>query len=234
MSDGERSASAQDEPLQRLDPDRAARADGVTRPRTVRPVIDPRPYRWALGAFGIAVVIVVSVVLFLTRGIGTVGVPPGHRLHNFAAPLATSNLLGNANFAKPCQLAYLGPRTVNTCLLTRRAPLVLAFFVTGSSACIREVDTLQRVARQFTHTPVRFAAVAVRASKGQTASLVRGHGWTLPVAYDADGEVGSVYSIEICPLLELAYRGGVVKYRLIGDRWLEPSALAAKVRALAG
>jgi hypothetical protein len=54
------------------------------------------------------------------------------------------------------------------------------------------------------------------------------------VAYDLDGTVGALYSVEICPLLELAYRGAVVKYRLIGDRWLQPSALAAKVRALAG
>jgi hypothetical protein len=217
-----------------LDPDRAAQEASSTRPPTVPLAIDTRPYRWAIGVFGIAAVIVISVVLFLTRGVGTVGVAPGHRLHYFAAPLATSDLAGNANLAKPCRLGYLGARTVNTCLLSRRAPLVLAFFVTGSSACVREVDTLQKVSRQFAHSPVRFAAVAVRASRNETARLVRGHHWTLPVAYDLDGEVGAVYSVEICPLLELADRGGVVKYRLIGDRWLKPSALAAKVGALAG
>jgi hypothetical protein len=196
--------------------------------------IDTRPYRWAIGAFGLGLAVVISVVLFLTRGVATVGVPAGHHLHNFAAPLATSNLNGNANLAKPCSLGYLGSRALNTCLLTRRAPLVLAFFVTGSSACVREVNTLQKVSKQFARTGVRFGAVGVRASRSQTARLVRAHHWTLPVAYDLDGTVGSVYSVEICPLLELAYRGGVVKYRLIGDRWLQPSALAAKVRALAG
>ncbi len=237
----------------RLDPDRAAsaaqsaaeaRAATASRrepseapgPRAgkVGPVIDTRPYRWAIGALGLGIVVVVSVILFLTRGLGTVGVAPGQRLHDFAAPVATSNLVGNANLAKPCRLGYLGSRAVNTCLLTRRTPLVLAFFVTGSSSCVREVDTLQKVSRRFAHARVAFAAVAVHASKSQTARLVRSHHWTVPVAYDLDGSVGSIYSVEICPLLELAHRGGVVKYRLIGNRWLEPSALAAKVQALAG
>lgn len=216
----------------RLDPDRAALAAGRAGPRTVPPAIDTRPYRWAIGAFGLGLVVVISVVLFLTHGVGTVGVPPGQRLHNFAAPLATSSLVGNANFAKPCRLGYLGKETVNTCLITRRTPLALAFFVTDSSACVREVDAVQRVSGEFARRAVAFAAVAVHASRSQTARLVHAHRWTVPVAYDLDGAVGAVYSAEICPLLELAYRGGVVKYRLIGDRWLQASALAAKIRAL--
>lgn len=258
MSSGELQEPSREEDAvrHRLDPDRAASAAQASaaeataaegsaaegkpvepperRPGTVAPAIDTRPYRWAIGALGLVIVVVVSVVLFLTRGLGTVGVPPGQRLHDFAAPVATSNLLGNANLAKPCRLGYLGSRAVNTCLLARRAPLVLAFFVTGSSSCVREVDTLQKVSKRFAHAGVAFAAVAVRASKSQTASLVRSHHWTVPVAYDLDGAVGAIYSVEICPLLELAHRGGEVKYRLIGTRWLDPSALAAKVRALAG
>jgi hypothetical protein len=213
-----------------------AQRPGVGRRRRapVRQAIDTRPYRWAIGAFGLGLAIVISVVLFLSRGVGTVGVPPGHRLHNFAAPVATSRLNGNANLSKPCRLGYLGSRAVNTCLLTRHRPLVLAFFVTGSSSCVRQVDTLEKVSRQFAGGAVGFAAVAVRASRSQTARLVRSHHWTVPVAYDLDGAVGALYSVEICPLLELAYRGGVVRYRLIGNRWLQPSALAAKVRALTG
>lgn len=227
----ERPASEEDTPF-RLDPDRAAVDARRAQPRTVPPAIDTRPYRWAIGVFGLGLVVVISVVLFLTRGVGTVGVPPGHRLHNFAAPVATSNLVGSANFGKPCKLGYLGERAVNTCLLTRRGPLVLAFFVTGSGACVREVDTVQKVSKEFARTGVGFAAVAVRGSRSQTARLVRARKWSIPVAYDLGGAVGAAYSVEICPLLELAYRGGVVKYRLIGDRWLQPPALAAKVRAL--
>jgi AhpC/TSA family len=219
--------------VQRLDPDRAAvPASSATAPPP--PAIDTKPYRWAIGAFGFGLAVVISVVLFLTRSMGTVGVAPGQRLHNFAAPVATSNLIGDANFSKPCQLGYFGNRAVNTCLLARHSSLVLAFFVTGSDPCVHQVDALQRVSRQFSSSPVAFAAVAVSASKAETAKLVRSHHWTISVAYDRDGSVGSVYGVAICPLVELVNPGGVVKYRLIGERWLRPSALAAKVRALLG
>ncbi len=218
----------------RLDPDRAAARASARRASAPTPAIDTRPYRRAIGAFAFALVVVISVVLFLTRGVGTVGVAPGQRLHNFAAPVATSNLVGDPNFSKPCQLGYFGARALNTCLLTRRAPLVLAFFVTGSNACVHQVDTLQQVARQFRSRGVAFAAVAVSAQKRATAKLVQRHHWTIPVAYDRDGSVGSIYGVAICPLVELAGRGGVVRYRLIGERWLQASALAGKVRALLG
>lgn len=218
----------------RLDPDRAAAVAAARGTKTPPLAIDTRPYRRAIGAFAFGLVVVISIVLFLTRGVGTVGVAPGQRLHNFAAPVATSNLVGDPNFSKPCQLGYFGKRALNTCLLTRRSPLVLTFFVTGSTACVHEVDTVQQVSRQFSPSKVAFAAVAVSAPKGGTARLVRSHRWSIPVAYDRDGSVGSVYGVAICPLVELVNRGGVVKYRLIGERWLQPAALAAKVRALVG
>ena len=63
---------------------------------------------------------------------------------------------------------------------------------------------------------------------------MRSHGWTIPIAYDADGAVGQDYGVAICPLLELTYRGGIVKERLIGEHWLTTAALGARVRALLG
>jgi hypothetical protein len=44
--------------------------------------------------------------------------------------------------------------------------------------------------------------------------------------------VGALYGVSVCPLIELAKRGGVVSERLIGSHWLNPAALAARVRAL--
>jgi hypothetical protein len=109
---------------------------------------------------------------------------------------------------------------------------VLALFVTGSGDCKRQVDTLQTVSRQFPKRAVQFGAVAIAASNAQTESLVRAHGWTIPVAYDPDGRIGALYGVSICPMVELAYRGGVVADRLIGNHWLSAPALAARVRAL--
>lgn len=230
----------------RLDPDRAAEiARGEQRrsaeeesergpgERVPRPVIDVRPYRWMIGVFGLLLVVVFSVVQFAERGIGTVGVPPGKRLHYFAAPLAASNLNGDANLNPPCSPAKHDARALNICLLAQRGPLALGFFVPSSGDCDREIDALQTLSEQI-GSSVQFAAVAVNAGHAQTERLVQAHHWTIPVAYDRDGAVGAFYGVETCPMLELAYRGGVVADRLIGDHWLALGPLGAKVRALIG
>jgi hypothetical protein len=79
---------------------------------------------------------------------------------------------------------------------------------------------------------VQFVAVAASSSKASAAKEVRSHHWTIPVAYDRDGALAQVYGVELCPMLELAEPGGVVRSLLFGDNWDQPSKLAAKVTAL--
>ena len=140
-----------------------------------------------IGIFGLGLVVVVSVWQFASHGTGTTGVPPGQQLHYFAAPLAASTLNGAANTNPPCTSAHHDPRALNICLISQRTPLVLAFFVTGSSNCRQQVDALQAVSRRFPPDQVQFAAVAVGASHSKVAAEVRQHHWTIPVAYDSDG-----------------------------------------------
>ena len=192
-------------------------------------MIDTRPYRWGIGIFGLVLLIGFSVYMFTTRGVQTAGIPPGKQLHSFVAPLASSGLNGGANVNPRCDPAHPNLQALNVC---GRKPLVLGLFVTGSSDCDKEIDTLQTVSHEFPQSEVQFAAVAVQASQRTTAALVRSHHWTIPVAYDVNNSVGYLYDVEICPMVELAYRGGTVADRLIGDHWLKPSALAAHVRAM--
>jgi hypothetical protein len=229
VSEQREDGSEHSEPY-RLDPDlAAAQAGAVRRPREREPVIDTRPYRRAIGVFGLVLLIGFSVYMFTARGIQTAGVAPGKRLHSFVAPLATSSLNGDANVNPRCDPAHPNPRALNVC---GRTPLVLGLFVTGSSDCEQEVDTLQTVSRQFPPRRVQFAAVAVQASRAKTLALVHSHRWTIPVAYDRDGAVAALYGVTICPMVELAYRGGTVADRLIGNDWLNAHALAARVRAM--
>ncbi len=185
-----------------------------------------------VGAFAAVLVVAFAVYSFTTHAPSSAGVPVGRQLHFFAAPLAASTLNGDANLSPPCTLARHDPRALNVCLLVKRGPLVLDFFVTDSSACEREVSTLQGLADMPSLRGVQFAAVAINASHAATDKLVRRHGWTIPVAYDADGSVGAVYGVTACPMLELSERGGTVADRLIGEHWLNESALAARVRTL--
>ena len=184
----------------------------------------------------LAAVLVIGFLIFsLTNhrsGAGTPGVAPGQPLRYFAAPLAVSSLNGDANLSPPCTLARHDPRALNVCLLAKRGPLVLAFFVTDSGACEREVSTMQAVAAQPDTSGAQFAAVAVNTSQAAARKAVLARHWTIPVAYDADGGVGGLYGVTACPLLELAYRGGTVAQRLIGEHWLSKVALAAQVQAL--
>ncbi len=238
-------------PIPRLDPDQAALGGSGTEPvpsgsgtepaaggsgtepapTGYRPVtVDPRPYRWAVGVIALVLVLGVAAYQFLTHGTKSTGVAPGHRLHLFAAPLATSNLNGDPNPHPTCTEARHDPRALNVCLMAARGPVVLGFFVTGAGQCERQVGALQTLSERF--PSVQFAAVAVNAGHAAAAADVKRHRWTIPVAYDRDGTVQQLYDVVACPMVEMADRGGIVRTRLIGDRWQSAGALAPYVRRL--
>lgn len=185
-----------------------------------------------IGLIGLTLVVVVSVALLSNSTSGTQGFARGTRLPFFAVPLAKSNLNGDANLHPPCTLAQHDPRALNVCLLAKHGPLVLAFFVTSSGGCVDQVNALQAVSKRFAPKGIQFAAVAVGTSHATAASAVRAHHWTIPVAYDADGAVGAAYGIGVCPIVELAQKGGRVQQRLIGEHWSNPRALLGPVRNL--
>jgi peroxiredoxin len=228
--DGAERPGAPVRPRHRLDPDRAAAAARRAGRRPPPPVIDTRRYQRMIGLIGLTLVVVISVAFLTSHTPGTAGVPAGNKLPFFSAPLATSNLNGVANLKPPCTLARHDPRALNICLMAKRGPLVLAFFVTSSGGCVAQVSALQTLSIRFPR--LQFAAVAVRASHSDAASTVRAHHWTIPVAYDADGAVGDSYGVEVCPIVELARRGGRVEQRLIGERWNDPAVLSGPVRHL--
>jgi hypothetical protein len=214
-------------PLRRLDPDRAVEQAGG--PRRPEPVIDTRRYQWTIGGLGIILVIAFSLYLFLRNGVTTPGIAAGRPIFKFVAPLATSGLKGDANMRPRCDPSAPNPRALNVC---GRGSMVLAFFVTGSGSCKREVDTLQRISTGF--PGVQFAAVAVGSNRSDALSAVRAHQWTIPVAYDADDAIGRIYDVAFCPMIELVRGDGRVAARLFGEDWIHPAKLAARVRAELG
>jgi thiol-disulfide isomerase/thioredoxin len=186
-------------------------------------MIDTRRYQWMIGGIGLVLVIAFSVYLYVEGGGHThPGLRAGQRLRHFVAPLATSDLNVPANVSPRCDHVRPARRGLNVC---GREPLVLEFFALNAGPCISAVDALQRVARRF--PGVEFAAVAAGGDKRDTLALVHSHRWTIPVAYDSTAAVAQLYDVAICPLIEVAGRGGVVKRLLIGERWEHAPALAA-------
>ncbi len=184
-------------------------------------------YQAMIGAIGLVVVIAFSVYLYTDGSPTTPGVAAGASLRRFVAPLATSDLNVPANVNPRCDPARPARRGLNVC---GREPIVLDLFATGATPCVRSVDTLAAVSRRF--TGVQFAAVAIDAGKDTTEALIRSHRWRIPVAYDSDGAVAALYDVSVCPLIELAGRGGIVAERLIGKAWIEPSRLASAVQGM--
>ncbi len=196
---------------------------------------------WIVVAVAAVVLVYIGVNTVRTRGPGSTGPVVGRQLPPFAAPLVTSNLVGDANVATRFGQGSAGarpacdvtdPRALNVCALARRGPVVLAFLTTGASECARQVDTMQALAARFPQ--VSFAAVAVRGDRGQERALVRRHGWRLPVAQDRDGAVANLYGVAICPTVVFAARGGRVQSTALGGEVASPAALARRVRALVG
>ncbi len=200
-------------------------------PEGVGPEVERTAHRYqvAIGGLGLALVIAFSVYLFANGSRSTPGIVAGRPLPHFVAPLASSDLDVPANAHPRCDPARPARRGLNVC--GRRA-IVLTLFDAGARVCVQSVDALAAVSRG--EPQLQFAAVAVGASKASTEALVRRHRWRIPVAYDSDGAIAALYGVAVCPLIELARRGGIVAARLIGEGWNDPTRLAAEVRRVLG
>jgi hypothetical protein len=207
--------------------------------RAPRPAFDTGPAGRRRAAF-LGLVVLGALAWFALgglpgRGEGAAGIPAGRRLPAFAAPLATSRLVGDADVALPgadrragrpaCEVR--GPGVLNSCVLAARGPVALAFLVAGDRRCADQVDVLDRVRAR--HPATALAAVAIRGSRDALRRLVRERGWRLPVAWDRDGAVAAAYGVAVCPTVVYAHRGGRVVATAIGS---EPRA--AVERRLAG
>ena len=188
---------------------------------------------------GLAILAYITWNTLSTPATSSTGLPAGAHMPPFAAPLATSDLVGDANVARRADQGAAGakpacavtdPRALNSCTLARNGPVVLAFFTDGAGRCLDALDAMQRIAPR--HPGVGFAAVAIRGGRDDLRASVREHGWSFPVAQDRDGAVANLYGVAICPTVVLAYRGGVVLRTALGTEETTPAALERAVERL--
>jgi hypothetical protein len=194
---------------------------------------------WLVGVVAVVVLGYITYNSLRTEGVGVQGLERGTSLPPFAMPLAASEKEGDANVFpgpgrgpddEPPACSVRGPDVLSVCRLSERGPVVLAFVVTRSGDCARQVDVLDRVAPRV--PGVSFAAVAVRDDRDRLRRLIRDRGWRVPVGYDHDGAVGNLYGLGVvCPLLTFAGRDGRVAGTHVGV--LDDAALEAAARALA-
>jgi hypothetical protein len=168
-----------------------------------------------VGVLVLAVMVYIVLNTLRTEGPGSRGVEAGTPLPPFAAPLALSDLVGDANVSgKACSVR--GAKILNVCELAERGPVVLAFFAEPSERCDDEVTTLDRLRSRYPR--VQFAAVAIRGDRDKLQDRIRARGWRLPVGWDRDGAVANAYAVAVCPAITLARRGGTVVRTLLGSQ----------------
>jgi hypothetical protein len=194
---------------------------------------------WVVGVAFVIVVIVAGVNALRHSGGSLRGPAVGKTLPQFAAPLATSSLDGDANVkqsrkqsnqlgAEPaCQVRV--PGSITSCALARK-PLVLSVIVPGAKKCEGQLDLFQRMVAS--HPRAQFAAVVSGGKHQKVAALTRQHGWTFPVAVDRDLSVFNLYRVAVCPTTVFAFRGGKVQSTSIKP--LSEAQVAAGLRAVGG
>jgi hypothetical protein len=180
-----------------------------------------------IGVLALAAIAYIGINTLRTEGPGSRGPAAARELPPFAAPLALSDLEGDANVSgRACSVR--GPNVLNSCELVERGPVVLAFFAEPVERCDDEIDRVDRLRTRF--PDVQFAAVAIRGSRDALRSLVRERGWELPVGHDRDGAVANLYGVAVCPTIALAARGGTVVRTLLGSQ--DDAQLSAAVDEL--
>jgi AhpC/TSA family len=200
---------------------------------------------------GLLFAAVVVIALLNARGGesgGTLGLderPHLWPLPEFAVPAAASELEGDANVAQDdCETAQIpcpeGARRMPACRVSAvdairvcdffDRPLVVSFwFSKGGNTCVEQQDAVNAVYRRYRER-VGFLSLNVRDDRDTVRDLIRERGWEMPVGYDRDGAVASLYRVGICPTFAYVYPGGVLQSASIG--FLSVAQLGAHVQEL--
>ncbi|HET9153327.1 MAG TPA: TlpA disulfide reductase family protein [Solirubrobacterales bacterium] len=204
-------------------------------------------YALLVGLLFLAVIVVATVNTLEGGGEGTLGLdqfPSRWPLPEFAVPAGAGRLEGDANVAQDdCESSQLpcpgGSRRTPACRIGTRGairvcdlfdrPLVISFWFTEGDGCVDQQDVVQDAYRRY-RSRVGFLSMDIRDDRGTLRDLIRQHGWTMPVGYDRDGAVATLYGVGGCPTFAYVYPGGTLQSASIGD--LSVSQLSARIGRL--
>jgi len=205
-------------------------------------------YSLAAGLIFLAIVVVATVHTIEGGGGGRIlgldGFPTRWPLPEFAVPAGAGRLEGDANVAQDdCETSSLpcpqGSRRTPACRIGTAGairvcdlfgrPLVISFWFTKGGGCADQQDVVQRLYRRY-RGRVGFLSLDIRDDRDTLRELIRRQGWTMPVGYDRDGAVGSLYGVGGCPTFAYAYPGGTLQSASSGD--LTSAQLSRRVEQL--
>lgn len=191
-------------------------------------------YSILVGLFFVALVAIALINGVPGDGGGTLGLdeqPPRWPLPEFAVPVAVDDLEGDANIAQDdCSAAALPcpddarrtpacqvrtPGAIRVCDFFGR-PLVISFWFSKGGDCVDQQDVVSRVFSRY-RGRVNFLSLDIRDDRDTVRELIRRRDWGMPVGYDRDGAVASLYRVGGCPTFAYAYPGGTLESAGIGN-----------------
>lgn len=198
---------------------------------------------------GLIFVAIVAVALIkgVPGGNGTLGLdeqPARWALPEFAVPDAAGELEGDANIAQDdCSVATLpcpsGSRRTPACQVRATEsirvcdffgqPTVISFWFSKGGDCVDQQDVVSRVYSRY-RGRVGFLSLDIRDDRDTVRELIRERGWRMPVGYDRDGAVASLYRVGGCPTFAYVYPGGTLQGASIGN--LDATELSARIERL--
>lgn len=190
-------------------------------------------YSIVVGLFFVAIVAIALINGVPGDGGGTLGLdeqPARWPLPEFAVPLAAGDLEGDANVAQDdCEAAALPcpedsrrapacrlrtPGAIRVCDLFDR-PAVISFWFSKGGECVDQQDSVSKVYSRY-RGRVSFLSLNIRDDRDTVRELIQQREWKMPVGYDRDGAVASLYRVGGCPTFAYVYPGGTLESAGIG------------------
>jgi hypothetical protein len=204
-------------------------------------------YTILVGLVFLAVIVVAVISKLGEGGEGTLGLdqrPQRWPLPEFAVPDAAGELEGDANIAQddcatsevPCPedarrtpaCRITEPGALRVCDLFDR-PSLISFWFSRGGDCVTQQDAVDAAYRRYGGR-VGFLSVDIRDDRDTVRDLIREHRWRMPVGYDRDGAVASLYRVGGCPTFAYVYPGGTLHNASIGN--LSAEQLGRRLRDL--
>jgi hypothetical protein len=122
------------------------------------------------------------------------------------------------------------PSVIRVCDFFDR-PLVLSFWFETPAECPPTQDAVEDAARRYGER-VGFLSIAVRGDRDELAGIAAERDFQIPIGWDRDGAVSTLYRVGLCPTVAFVLPGGILNEALIGSDELAGGRLDQAIERL--
>ena len=110
--------------------------------------------------------------------------------------------------------------------------LIVNFWATWCSPCVKEMPSLQRAWQQLSQEAVEVLAINVGEDRNTIVNFIKTHPIGFPVLLDSSMSLTTTWSVKGLPTTYILDPQGQITFQVIGDLEWDDPAILQKVRAL--